>query len=84
MSRMWRQRAKAQGTLPVRHRAQPINRRIVLGPVPCQGCGSPVTWNGYAWEGEDGIRHVCSGRTMMSSGGTESVVASLRPGPSLL
>ena len=24
---------------------------IVLGPVPCQGCGVPIVWTGHRWRG---------------------------------
>jgi predicted Zn-ribbon and HTH transcriptional regulator len=37
-----------------------VNRRVVLGPCRCQGCGFAVAWNGYAWEDDDGSRHRCA------------------------
>lgn len=36
-----------------------INRRIVLGPCPCQGCGQALTWSGWGWEDTLGDRHHC-------------------------
>lgn len=54
---------------------------IVLGPCRCLGCGELLTWNGWAWDDATGVRHVCTGGTMMSATGRLASVANppLRP-----
>jgi hypothetical protein len=53
-------RVKTERRRAVRHRVVTGagRRRILLGPVPCRGCGKWVTWNGYEWQDGRG-RHSC-------------------------
>lgn len=55
-----------------------ILRRIVLGPVPCQGCREAVTWNGYAWENADGDRHFCDNTGVGSSDESNTIADGTR------
>jgi hypothetical protein len=33
---------------------------FVLGPCPCVRCRELLRWNGWAWQGADGLRHRCA------------------------
>lgn len=64
-SRAW-DRPRALGRPPARcpdcvriRTGVAVHRRIVLGPVHCQSCRVPVTWNGWGWEEATGDRHRC-------------------------
>jgi hypothetical protein len=35
-------------------------QRIVLGPLPCQGCRAMVTWSGTAWQDPTADDHSCA------------------------
>ena len=44
-------------------RESPPLARILLGPVPCHGCGRSLTWNGYVWrDAIEQLRHRCRER----------------------
>ena len=35
--------------------------RIILGPLPCRGCGMAIAWDGRSWRTDKGGRCGCVG-----------------------